>query len=99
MVFVSGCSHGRPKLEDAFGEITHRPIYIFTFATKPSWQDAAHVSSLVYRFLPEVAIHEKGKVKEIIDNIGRLGFGSLVYFRWDEDKECYKHYEGETGPA
>lgn len=90
MLVVSACGRGRPDFTAAFTGARNPPIYVFAFEDEVTWQDAAHASSLLYRFLPDVPVLERQRVQQIINRVRELGFGSLLYFRRDGDK--YKVY-------
>lgn len=97
MLFISGCGDGRPEFAKAFAAVSNRPVYIFAFEDEVSWQDAAHASSLVYRFLSEIAIDDKQRVRGVIDQIRSLGLGRLLYYRWDKPTNSYRFYPRASG--
>ncbi len=37
-----------------------------------------------------------GHVQELLNKLAYSGFGALTYFRWDDQDEMYKRFEGKT---
>ncbi|WP_148273334.1 hypothetical protein [Stigmatella aurantiaca] len=99
MLFISGCGEGRPEFTKAFKGVENRPIYIFAFEDEVNWQDAAHASSLVYRFLSDIAVSDSRRVRKVVDQIRTLGLGRMLYYRWDKQSDCYRLYPGRTGAS
>jgi len=91
MVFFSSCGMGRPDFS-TFSKLPYPPIYIFAFENKVDWADAAHASSLLYRWLPEIRVDDRKRVQGVIERVRNLDFGKLTYFRHDETTKSYRCY-------
>ena len=80
-------------------EILNPPDYIFVFSEDEiGWRDAVVTWTIFYRYamkLNFLDVDKKsiGGVQEVLLRIGKSGFGTLTYFRWDGEK--YKRFNSE----
>lgn len=86
MLFLSACGGPNLPMTIIFKDVSHPPKWIFSFLSSIGWSKAALSWALFYHWIPEIKVHELDKVKAIIDNLYRIGIGSMRYHRRNGSK-------------
>ncbi len=94
VLMVSACGGPTPSnLTTAFGGSVH-PVYIFSFAGKVDWTDAALTWAILYHKISAMTVGDVDAVQALVTAIHSLALGNLRYHRWTGNK--YLHFNPAT---
>ena len=87
------------KQKHAEGEVQSPPEYIFVFSDDDVlWVDAVVTWTIFYRKAIDLRfeMESKKEVQNFLTQLRKLGFGNLMYFRWNQESSKYLRYGRTT---
>jgi hypothetical protein len=100
ILIISSCgSAGQTlttKIEDELSvdyELNYLPKYIFTAGGKDiDWKDAVLCWTIFYRKIDSMNLEDNKEFKTLLCDLYDFKIGEIVYFRWDDKIEKYRHF-------
>ena len=101
ILILSACGANEQKLTKFIKQKYHKreiqspPEYIFVFSTDSvPWADAVVTWTIFYRKAVKLRFETESKkeVQNFLTRLRKSGFGSLTYFRWDQESSKYLRY-------
>ncbi len=96
---ISACGSNKQKLSkyisklvsESIGEY-YPPEYLIIYnSDEVFWADAILSWTILYHHLSNKKKIVRGEMQKIMKKMESVGFGELIYFRWDADEKKYKY--------